>query len=111
MELFEEGFEEQALPKLVRAVVGVSAIASTGFILLNSRSVYWLISALTSRPLWKGFDPLEVIFAWEQEQEEERKKGNRPHPWSRRRDRDEESLQSLIVGDRMDVRELEEAVK
>jgi hypothetical protein len=110
MELFEENPEEVTLPRVVRAVVGVSVIASSGYVFLNSRVVYWLISALSSRPLWKGFDPLEVIFAWEEE-EEERKRTQRSHFRSRRSGRDDESLQSLVGGDSMDARQLEEVAR
>jgi hypothetical protein len=42
-------------------------IASTGYVLLNTRTGLWLLSLMTSRPLWKDFDPLEVLFAWEEE--------------------------------------------
>ena len=107
MELFEENSAAEKVPELVRTVVGASVIASTGYLFLNSRVAYWLISALSSRPLWKGFDPLEVIFAWEEEQEE-RKKAHRPHFWSRHRGRDDESLQSLVRGDPMNVQKIEE---
>ena len=91
--------------------MGATIVASSGYVFLNSRVAYWLISALSSRPLWKGFDPLEVIFAWEQEEEEERKKAHRPHFWPRRRGRDQESLQSLVEGDPMAVRKLEEVAR
>ena len=112
IELFEDGLEEKTLPYVVQTIVGVSVVASTGYVLLNSRAIYFLISVLTSRPLWKGFDPLEVIFAWEEEQEdEERRKTRRPHFWSRRKDRDEESLQSLVAEDAFAKRELEEVAR
>jgi MBG domain (YGX type) len=110
MELFEENREPETLPEVVRAVVGAGVIASTGYVFLNSRLLYWLISALSSRPLWKRFDPLEVIFAWEEE-EKERKKASRPHFWSRRKGRDDESLQSLVGGGPMDVRKIEEVAR
>jgi hypothetical protein len=42
-------------------------IATSGYVLLNTRAGYWLLSLLTTRPLWKQFDPLEVLFAWEKE--------------------------------------------
>jgi hypothetical protein len=43
--------------------------------------------ALLSRPLWGQWDPLEVLFAWEEEQERRRRAGV---------DADaEESLQSI----------------
>jgi hypothetical protein len=111
MELFEEGLREGELPQAVRTVLGASVVATSGYVLLNGRVGYWLISALMSRPLWKGFDPLEVIFAWEQEQEEQRKHLPRPRFRSRRRERDEESLQSLVATSRGDALEIEEVAR
>jgi hypothetical protein len=103
MELLEETTATETLPGMARAVVGASVVASTGYVFLNSRVIYWLISALSTRPLWTGFDPLEVIFAWEEEQEEqERRKARRPHFRPRRRpdagdgEGEGESLQSLV---------------
>jgi hypothetical protein len=109
MELLEETAEEGPVPEMVRTVIGVSAVASTGYVLLNSRIAYWLLSILGSRPLWKGFDPLEVIYAWEEEQEEETGQLRQPHFWSRRRRRDDESLASLAAGRRTELRQIEEA--
>jgi hypothetical protein len=57
-------------------------VATSGYLLLNTRAGYWLLSLLTSRPLWKQFDPLEVLFAWEKEGHDAN--GN------------EETLQSLV---------------
>jgi hypothetical protein len=96
MELLEESTATETLPGMARAVVGASVVASTGYVFLNSRAIYWLISALSTRPLWKGFDPLEVIFAWEEEQKEERKKARRPHFRPRRGGGNGDSLQSLV---------------
>jgi hypothetical protein len=55
----------QAIAVTEAAVVtGVSLTA--GYVLLNTRAVYWFLSALLARPaVWRPFDPLEVIFAWE----------------------------------------------
>ena len=61
------------------ASASTGALASAGYVLLNTRAGLWMFSALTARPLWKDFDPLEVLFAWEEEREE-----------------DTESLQSLV---------------
>jgi hypothetical protein len=41
------------------------AIAGAGYVLLNTRATAWLLSLLAARPLWRGFDPLEILFAWE----------------------------------------------
>jgi hypothetical protein len=45
----------------------MSLVASSGYVLLNTRAGYVLLSLLMSRPLWKQFDPLEVLFAHEKE--------------------------------------------
>jgi hypothetical protein len=42
-------------------------VATSGYVLLNTRAGYWLLSLLTSQPLWKQFDPLEVLSAGEEE--------------------------------------------
>jgi hypothetical protein len=50
-------------------VVGTSVVATAGYVLLSPRLAYWLLSALLARrTVWKPFDPLEVVFAWEREQ-------------------------------------------
>jgi hypothetical protein len=108
MELLEKTEEEGPVPEVVRTMIGVSAVASTGYVLLNSRIAYWLLSILSSRPIWKGFDPLEVIYAWEEEQEEEPGQHRQPHFWSRRRRRDDESLASLAASGRTEHRQTEE---
>ncbi len=41
--------------------------ASIGYVLWNFQSFYWVVSALTARPLWKSFDPLDVLDLLEQE--------------------------------------------
>ena len=43
--------------------------ATTGYVLLNTRVGVWMLSLLTSQPLWRQFDPLEVLYAWEEESE------------------------------------------
>jgi hypothetical protein len=48
-------------------VLGTGAIAASGYVLLNSRLGLWLLGLLTSQPLWKQFDPLDVLYAWENE--------------------------------------------
>ncbi len=54
----EQGIESTLL-------VGTGVLASGGYVLLNSRLGLWLLGLLTARPLWKQFDPLEVLYAWE----------------------------------------------
>jgi hypothetical protein len=64
-----------SLPREVSAVVGTGLLASTGYVLLNTRAGLWLLSALTAKPLWKEFDPLEVLYAWENEDNETDRQG------------------------------------
>jgi hypothetical protein len=63
------------------AVTGLAATA--GYVLLNTRAGSWLLGVLAARPLWRQFDPLEVLFAWEEEQDG-------------RGDDEEEALLSLV---------------
>jgi hypothetical protein len=49
-------------------VVGTGVVATAGYVLLSPRLAYWLLSALLARrTVWKPFDPLEVVYAWERE--------------------------------------------
>lgn len=78
----------------VSDAVFISGVAlSVGYVFLSSRGGSFLISALTARPLWKQFDPLEVLFAWELEKDRRRAQGE---PWEE--DDDPETLQSLVDG-------------
>jgi hypothetical protein len=57
-------------PRETTAMVGTGVIAAAGYALLNTRLGLWLLSLLSSQPLWKQFDPLEVLYAWEDNSEE-----------------------------------------
>lgn len=63
------------------------AMATAGYVLLTGRTGSWLLSVLTSQPLWKEYDPLAVLLA----REKERKRARGP-----RQDEDKETLQSLV---------------
>jgi hypothetical protein len=66
-------------------VVGTSVVATAGYVLLSPRLAYWLLSALLARrTVWKPFDPLEVVYAWERD-------GNSTGP-----DGDDDSLQGMV---------------
>lgn len=53
---------------LTDAVVTTGAVATAGYVLLNTRAVLWFLSALLARPaVWRRFDPLDVIYAWERD--------------------------------------------
>lgn len=74
--VLREAFEElSALPaaaglsREATALAGTGLLASTGYLLLNTRAGLWLLSLLMAKPLWKQFDPLEVLYAWEQEEQ------------------------------------------
>jgi hypothetical protein len=67
--------------------------ASAGYVFLSSRGGSFLLSALTARPLWKQFDPLEVLFAWETEKGRRRARGLLAEE---EEEEDRETLQSLV---------------
>jgi hypothetical protein len=70
-------------------VLGSGLVLSAGYVILSSRASLWLLSVLTGQPLlWRRFDPVEILFAWEQEKKRRRA--------ARRRPEDDESLQSLV---------------
>jgi hypothetical protein len=68
------GWDSEAPATGVVAATGLMATA--GYVLLNTRAFAWLLTLLASQPVWKEFDPLEVIYAWE-EAEEKRQLGNK----------------------------------
>ena len=65
-------------------VIGTGVIAASGYVFLNSRLGLWMLGLLTSQPLWKQFDPLDVLYAWEDEEE------------GVKDDQEEETLLSLV---------------
>jgi hypothetical protein len=74
---------------LANTLVVTGGVAVAGSVLLNTRAVYWFLSALLVRPaFWRRFDPLDVIYAWEREQVAE---GN-PHSNALKSD----SLHSMV---------------
>lgn len=74
--------------------IATGVVATAGYVFLAPKLAYWLLSALLARrTVWKPFDPLEVVCAWEDGQAKKR----RPD------DADDESLQSL-VGDEPEAR-------
>jgi hypothetical protein len=65
--------------------VAVGAVTVAGYVLFSPRTLLWAVTAVLARPaVWRAFDPLEVVYAWEAE------KGRRPA--------DGESLQSMVGG-------------
>lgn len=66
------------------AVVASGAVLSAGYALLNTRLVYWFLSALAARPaVWRRLDPIDVLYAWEKEGDDDPSSNN-------------DSLQSLV---------------
>jgi hypothetical protein len=62
--------QEVAKPKRVEiaagTAVGTGVALTAGTVLLSPRLAYWFLSAfLARRTVWKPFDPLEVVYAWE----------------------------------------------
>ncbi len=81
--------EAQSNSNAVWTVSASGVILSAGYIALSSRLSLWLLSLLTARPIfWRGFDPVEVLFAWEEEKK--RRSGGRGTA------EEEETLQSMV---------------
>ena len=91
LDMLDEQVQRTGPRRIVDVAALIPLVASVGYILLNARSLAFLMSLLTARPLWKRFDPLEVLFLWE---EEKKRKKKLAHPEA---DEDEETLQSLVV--------------
>jgi hypothetical protein len=60
--------QQPGVQTVTGTVVGTGVVATAGYVLLSPRLAYWLLSALLARrTVWKPFDPLEVVYAWERE--------------------------------------------
>ena len=71
------------------SVSASGALVSAGYVALSGRLSLWLLSMLTARPLvWRGFDPVAVLFSWEEEK--------RRRAGGRGKADEEETLQSLV---------------
>jgi hypothetical protein len=77
-----------AVGETFQQVFGATLVAYVGYVLLNSRGGLWLVSLLMARPLWKEYDPLQVLLAWEDEKQS-----------SGDREEDDETLQSMVGDD------------
>jgi len=67
-ELSHDVGQGQGVTAVTGTVVGTGVVATAGYVLLSPRLAYWLLSALLARrTVWKPFDPLEVVYAWERE--------------------------------------------
>jgi hypothetical protein len=70
LDQMEESGTVQDSTEQFSTVLGTGLIASAGYVLLNTRTGFWLLSLMAARPLWKQFDPLEILYAWEEEDKE-----------------------------------------
>jgi hypothetical protein len=64
--------QDVARPKRVQVAagtaVGTGMALTAGTVLFSPRLAYWFLSALLARrTVWKPFDPLEVMYAWDRE--------------------------------------------
>jgi hypothetical protein len=87
LDALKQDTQAQSAPQVVDALFITGAVASAGYILLTGRSLFWLLSALTARPLWKQLDPQEILLDWEKEKEKIQ---------GRKADGEEETLRSLV---------------
>ena len=51
----------------IARVLGTGVVAYVGYVLLNGRGGYVLLSLLTAKPLWSQVDPLAVLLDWERD--------------------------------------------
>jgi hypothetical protein len=64
--------------------LAAGVVLTAGYVLLSPRTVFWLLTAFLARPVvWRSFDPLEVVYAWERERGEAG---------------DDDSLESMVEG-------------
>ncbi len=67
-ELSHDVGQGKGVTTVTGTVVGTGVVATAGYVLLSPRLAYWLLSALLARrTVWKPFDPLEVVYAWDRE--------------------------------------------
>jgi hypothetical protein len=82
--------EERRTERKVEIAFAAGVVVSAGYFVLTARGVYLALSALLARPLWKQFDPLDILFAWEQE------KGRRLAELAAEEGEEEETLQTMV---------------
>jgi len=74
---------------LADVTIATGVVATAGYVFLTPKLAVWLLSALLARrTVWKPFDPLDVVYAWEEEQAR-KKQPDEP---------EDESLESLVGG-------------
>jgi len=67
---------------VVTAMFAATTVVSVSYLLIAGRVFSWMFTVLAARPMWARFDPLQILFAWEEEE--------------KRRREQEESLRSLV---------------
>ena len=72
-----------AWKQTVTVALATGAVVSAGYALIVARVATWLFTILNAQPVWRRFDALEVLLAWEEEKK-------------RRAEEDGESLRSLV---------------
>jgi hypothetical protein len=85
----DQQVHQQARTRTVAEVAVASGVVATaGYVFLSPRLALWFLGALAARrAVWKPFDPLEVVYAWERD-EKKRKAGAAP---------DDDSLESMVA--------------
>ena len=81
----DKQLSSEETPRQIVHVLGTGVIAYAGYVLINSRVGYILLSLLTARPIWGQVDPLAVLLDWEKDK---KRKAKSPE--------DEETLQSML---------------
>ena len=75
---FQPHVEANPANTVVSVGIVTGLVASVGYLLLTARAGYWVLTLLLAKPLmWKRLDPMEVLFAWEQEKKRRRAQGAR----------------------------------
>jgi hypothetical protein len=62
----DRGSEDDDVFRLEEAAVTLGLGATVGYVLWNVRNLSWLVSLALSSPLWKQYDVLDVVQAWEE---------------------------------------------
>jgi len=57
----------------VRGLAATGMLATTGYLLLNTRALSWVLTLMLSQSAWQNLDPLEVIYAAQDDDPENQK--------------------------------------
>jgi len=81
-------FDSQGWSPVTDTAVVATVTVSVGYVLLNFRNLYLMASLLLATPLWRQFDPLDVLEAWE--------KSGKKGPAAASDDEDEQDLRPIL---------------